>query len=393
MHDDSSYDVVVVGGRCAGASLARSLARAGRRVLVLDRSTFPSDRLSTHLLLVKGMYLLQEQGLLDRLTATGLPLADQMRFNFGEMWIDLPARRQEIGVEHVCAPRRTVLDHLLLQGAEEAGAHVRTGTTVDGLVHDGDRVRGVEAHGPAGRIRATAPLVVGADGPRSTVARLAGAAETRSATSSCQMFAYWDAVDQPWPEVGICPGHGLGVFPTHDGLTCVGVTLQGDRWPDYRRAPEETIRATLRDRFPTAAERVLRGRPATPFRGTNDLANVVRTPAGPGWALIGDASISSDPITGLGMSDAMHAARLLAECVGDVTGAWDEAGVDEALARYAVRRDEVFLPMFAVAERFSSFDWTADEVPALALGMSQANIAELAELTGVELESTLPAAS
>ena len=64
------YDAIIIGARCAGAPTAMLLARAGHRILLLDKSTFPSDKLSTHYIQPSGVQCLEEWGLLDAVIAT-----------------------------------------------------------------------------------------------------------------------------------------------------------------------------------------------------------------------------------------------------------------------------------------------------------------------------------
>jgi hypothetical protein len=78
-----SYDAIVIGARCAGSPTAMLLARKGHRVLVVDRATFPSDTVSTHILHPLGAASLARWGLLDRLTATGCPPIHTYDFDFG----------------------------------------------------------------------------------------------------------------------------------------------------------------------------------------------------------------------------------------------------------------------------------------------------------------------
>src|SRR6188472_2139727 len=117
----STYDVIVVGARCAGAPTAMLLARRGHRVLLVDRATFPSDTVSTHLIHAPGIAALQRWGLLDRLVATGCPPIDSYSFDFGPLTISGRPGPVE-GVDLGYAPRRTVLDALLVDAAREAGA-------------------------------------------------------------------------------------------------------------------------------------------------------------------------------------------------------------------------------------------------------------------------------
>ncbi len=87
-----SYDVIVVGARCAGAPTAMLLARQGHRVLLVDRATFPSDTVSTHLVHQPGVAALARWGLLDRLVATGCPPISTYLFDFGAVEIEGSAR-------------------------------------------------------------------------------------------------------------------------------------------------------------------------------------------------------------------------------------------------------------------------------------------------------------
>ena len=122
------YDAIVVGARCAGSPTAMLLARKGYRVLVVDRATFPSDTVSTHVVHPLGVAALARWGLLDRLAATGCPPIHTYSFDFGPF--TLSGAPGTGGTVAYC-PRRTVLDKLLVDAAVEAGAEVREGFTVD----------------------------------------------------------------------------------------------------------------------------------------------------------------------------------------------------------------------------------------------------------------------
>src|SRR5580692_7406211 len=117
------YDVVIVGARCAGASLAMLLARRGRRVALVDRAEFPSDTISTHFLWPQGAARLASWGLLDRLRSRGCEPIPVLTFDFGS--VVLTGRVPSVqGVSAAYCPRRTVLDSLLVEAAAEAGVEV-----------------------------------------------------------------------------------------------------------------------------------------------------------------------------------------------------------------------------------------------------------------------------
>jgi flavin-dependent dehydrogenase len=313
------YDIIIVGARCAGAATARLLAAKGYRVLALDRSTFPSDRLSTHYIHPVGLAQLRRWGLLDRLIATGCPPITDALWWFG----DVPVRGfsppyDGIGVAY--APRRTVLDALLVEAAREAGAEVREGFSVRQLVFTGDRVTGVRGRAQGGPEQTlTAPVVVGADGRHSLVARQVQAAEYESRPAlTVVYYTYWRGLDRRMNrnEVFIQEDAQIGLIPTHDDA----ILIQAARphsWHEWYRADvdshyHEVIAAAapaLARELSTRGERVDR------FFGTAALENFYRTPYGPGWALVGDAGYHKDPLTGQGITDAWRDAGLLADAL------------------------------------------------------------------------------
>ena len=160
----SHYDAIVVGARCAGSPTAMLLARQGHKVLLVDKDHFPSDTLSTQMIHPPGVARLRKWGLLDRLAATGCPPIERYSFDFGPM--TLAARPRPIdGTDQGFAPRRTIMDKLLVDAAVEAGAEVREGFCVDELLFEDGRVAGLRGHSHGGQaFSERARVVVGADG-------------------------------------------------------------------------------------------------------------------------------------------------------------------------------------------------------------------------------------
>jgi 2-polyprenyl-6-methoxyphenol hydroxylase-like FAD-dependent oxidoreductase len=327
-----AYDAIIVGTRCAGASLALLLARKGYRVLGVDRARFPSDTLSTHFLPPRSAHFLDSWGLLERLAATGCPRIDSMTMHYGP--VVLRGRPDAVGgTAAMYCPRRTVLDQLLVESARQAGAEMREGTLMRELLWDGERVAGIRAVGADGKLyEERAKLVVGADGAFSLVARLVAAeAEIHQPSLTCGYYAYWRGVPTDGVEFYVRAGRDMLVFPTHDGLTCVWAGRARESWGEYRSDVERGYVATL---DPELCARLDAGERTSPFRGTNKLPNFYRRAAGPGWALVGDAAYHRDPLTGMGIGDAFLGASLLAEAVdtaqqGDPTSSF--AGYRRAL--------------------------------------------------------------
>ena len=168
------YDAIVVGARCAGSPTAMLLARKGYRVLLVDRATFPSDTISTHLIHPPGVAALRRWQLLDRLIATGCPSIHTYVMDVGPFTLSGTPGTADSPVSY--GPRRTVLDKILVDAAAEAGVEVREGITVEEVLTDNGRVIGIRGHGKGGpSVTEHAHVVVGADGLSSVVSRTVAA--------------------------------------------------------------------------------------------------------------------------------------------------------------------------------------------------------------------------
>jgi flavin-dependent dehydrogenase len=256
------------------------------------------------------------------------------------------------------APRRHILDELLVKAAVSAGAQLMTGVTIDGIrrSHTG-RVSGVEGRTAAGEVMFPARFVVGADGRGSRIARSVGAAFTEErGEDSAAHYAYfsgeWSAMEYHLGDRSFS-----GVFPTNNGEACVWVGTPADVALQARRS-HETIDAAfdalLEEASPELAVRLSTGatRRST-TRGIIGMPNHIRKPVGPGWALVGDAGYHRDAITGLGISDAFRDAELLASALDLVLcGDADEV---PALADYHATRDEQLRDAFEITCEMTSF--------------------------------------
>lgn len=338
------YDVIVVGARVAGSPVGMLLARAGYSVLIVDRDEFPSDTMSTHFVHPWGLARLQRWGLLDALLATGCPTFPNIRLQAGSFVMPRPVEPTD-GVTVACAPRRTVLDALLVEAAREAGAEVRGRFSVrEVLVEDG-RVVGIRGRNADGSdVEERARIVVGADGLHSAVARAAGAATyNEQPTLTCGYFAYFEDVPAEMAEIYHDEGCIALLFPTHDGQSCIAVQRPRAEFITMRADIEGGFFAVL-DRFGNLGDRVRRGHRVTRWQGAGDLPNQFRVPYGPGWALVGDAGYYKDPITGTGISDAFRDAELLASALE--RGLSGAKPMEEALAGYQRARDSEAMPLY-----------------------------------------------
>jgi flavin-dependent dehydrogenase len=325
------YDAIVVGARCAGAPTAMLLARAGAKVLLLDKSQRGTDTLSTHYIHQSGIRRLADWGLLERLQATGCPPIRRYTFDVGDF--ALTGSPPPIGdVDAAYSPRRYVLDRLLVEAAEEAGAEVRHGVTVEAVDVRNGRVAGERAN-----------IVIGADGRNSTVARAAGARlyDVRP-TLTCAYYAYWTGVEIDGVELYPRPGRMIGASPTHDGRVMTIVLFPQAEFPAVRADIEGSFHDAVA-LAPSLAARLRHGARAERFRGTRLLPNHYREASGPGWALAGDAGCHKDPVLALGITDAFRDADLLAQAI-----------LDDDLDGYGPRRDELSKPGYESTIQFAS---------------------------------------
>jgi 2-polyprenyl-6-methoxyphenol hydroxylase-like FAD-dependent oxidoreductase len=336
------YDVIVVGARCAGASTAMLLSRKGYRVLLVDRATFPSDTLSTHYIHQPAVARLRSWGLLDRLAATGCPPIPTYGLDLGPIALKGCPTPYD-GVDVAYAPRRIVLDALLVEAAAAAGATVRTGLSVHGLLQEDGRVVGIRGRAGGTEVVERTRLVVGADGLRSTVASTVNAPiyENRG-TFRCAYYTYWSGVPLDGFESFGRDAFGAAAVPTHDGLACITVLFPRSQFKQVRGDVERHYLAALDQT--SLGERVRAGTREERWYGTGDLPNRHRHPYGPGWALAGDAGYYQDPITAHGITNAFRDAELLTDAVDRCFGSG--TAMDVALAEYHRRRDDSARRMF-----------------------------------------------
>lgn len=385
-HGHTDYDVIVVGGRVAGASTALLLARAGWRVLVVERARRGSDTLSTHALMHPAVRQLERWGLLEQVVAAGTPGQDRVVFHYGDDPLELELSQV------LYAPRRTVLDPVLVAAAEEAGALVRFGVDVRSVVRGRDgRVAGVrfrDEHGATVELHAA--MTVGADGYRSRVARAVDAPVTRRGTNAgAAVYGYWTGVDTAGYEWGFRPGAGTGLIPTNDGRVCVFVGVPARRFmAELRHDLEGGLHRVLSESTPSIADRVAAGRLVEPVRGFPGVPGWLRRPWGPGWALVGDAGYFKDPITAHGITDALRDADLLARALDRLLRG--DTDVSHVLADYERVRDELSVPFFDVTDTVAGFEWTLDEVQRLHLAMSDAMRREMDVLTELHQSDRRP---
>ena len=333
------HDAVVVGARCAGASTAMLLARRGLKVLLVDRSTFPSEIPHGHFIHRHGPRRLHEWGLLDRMMATGCPPSTSFTLDAGEFRLtgsDLVLD----GIAFGLGPRRSALDRILVEAAIEAGVEFRQGFAVQDYLFEGDRVVGIAGTDRTGGVSYSqrASITIGADGRGSRLARVVGADEYEVVpTLTCLFFSYWSDVPATGLEMYLRRERSIFAFPTNDGLLAVFVAWRIGEQSAVQSDVERNFMAAV-DLAPEFAARLRDGRRVERYRGAANLPNFLRKPHGPGWALVGDAGCHKDPYMALGICDAFRDAELLADAIEE--GFSGRRPLESALSGYERRRND-----------------------------------------------------
>ncbi len=338
------YDAVIVGARAAGSTLAITLADRGWDVALVDRDTFPSTTVSTHLLYPKTLARLDQLGVLDRLRSEhDLPLVSH---RVRALDHDIAGLFTSVdGYDRAAAPRRIVLDKAGVDTALAKGVKGYFGTRAVELIG-----RGTEDDPAAGVMledgrELRASWVFGADGRGSVVATRLGLEKQRPQRGEIAIaYSYWRGI----PSTGeitlqINLDEMLYHGPVEDGLYMLipnGVPdlAQGTK-PERKRKYMEAIR-----RFPETFDPGL-------LEGAEMVTDVAvapepllqgfyRTPAGPGWALVGDACHFKHPATAQGIGDAVEQSLYVAEAL---------SGAKPSLAGYEQWRD---------ARSAEHYDWS-----------------------------------
>lgn len=332
------WDVIVVGARCAGATLAATLARAGVATLVIEADARGTDQpMSTHFMQPPGMQVLDRLGIGDAVRAVTPPTV-----NFRLALDEAEALTPSAPGRHGYCIRRATLDPLLQDVAESSGAELLFGHKVVELVERDGVTRGVVVESARGRTTFEADLVVGADGSHSKIAQLVRAEEYLSAEST--RGGYWAYYEAPevWPFAWDATLEHRGdmmryVFRSDGDRVLLTTVAPREQAASWGRAYRERMQQALLD---SPSTRVLAEgkQPIGKVMGLLRSRFFYRRPVGPGWALVGDAGHYKDFVTGQGMTDALFDAERLARAILSPVR-------DAALEHFWRERDVATLPV------------------------------------------------
>jgi 2-polyprenyl-6-methoxyphenol hydroxylase-like FAD-dependent oxidoreductase len=316
------YDVIIVGGRPAGASLAARLGKRGVRVLIVDRATFPSHPgvPSSPAIHAGTMALLDELGIEQ---ATYDDVHARMRALLidiaGVFTAKFPVPKLANGRDYVMGIDRAKFDAALWDHLDRfPSVEKRSGFNVTNLAWQGKRVVGIigATKGETPR-EITARCIIGADGRYSLIARKAGSeiVEDASTYTSTVYFANWKGVKPLHPDyqVGYVHATARGLdalfFAMPNGEWCINTHARSDR-VRIDGNPERYYMDTLRS-LPRVWKYLEKAERTSNLMGIKQIGNGYRRPSGPGWVLVGDAVHYKDPADGQGIYDALISAKLL----------------------------------------------------------------------------------
>ena len=340
------YDVVIVGSRVAGSILATLLGEAGHRVLLLDRTSFPSDTLSTHFFRAPALSALNQIGVYGEVQSVAPHLTVNFNAVDGIVFPE-PVDRPADYPFYLCV-RRITLDDILVRRARETPlVELRQGAQAKGLLREGDRIVGVRWKESNGYAEARARVVVGADGVRSFVAGEVGVqAEHEEPVHRAMYYAYYRGIEPnegPAAEFHYRGNHLVYCFPCDGGLTLLASSVPIAEFSEYKRDPERKFLSEL-EAMTALAPRLAHAQREGPIRGTGSIPGYMRTPYGEGWALVGDAGMVMDPWSGQGIDQASTHAVTLGQHLSDyLTGKTDWGA---AMSAYHRGRNEFSLKTY-----------------------------------------------
>ena len=358
------FDAIIVGARVAGSAAAIFLARDGRRVLLIDKDAFPSDRLSTHIVLGGGTKVLERMSVLEMLERLGGVRFARMRaigpdFDYGG-----ELARDGADDRGLCLGR-VLMDAAMIDAARSfKGVTFRDRLRVIDLRIEDGAVMGIRGEDASGVHEFCAPLTIGADGMHSAVARIAseriGAFKRIDVPCArAYYYAYFEGVprkqlgDEVVTEFESAPGAGNLVCRCENGLTVAATAFDAAEMQTFRTGLASNLRRYLDRSF--AVGKLLEGATMVGRVFSSGLLNnTCRDPVAGGAILLGDAGLHVDPLFGQGHSLALMSASI----VGELAAGWFSAVRGNsipaaALADFTRRRDAELMPYYKASVRVS----------------------------------------
>jgi flavin-dependent dehydrogenase len=365
MPDSSkNFDVIIVGARVAGSAAAILLARDGLRVLLVDKDNFPSDRLSTHIVLGGGTKVLERMGMLEMLERAGGVRFARSRTVGPDFDYSGDLMREGADDRGLCLGR-VLMDAAMIEAARSFdNVTFRERFRVTDLVIENEAVLGIRGEDASGVHEFRATLTIGADGMRSAVAQIASERidafkRVDVPCARAYYYAYFEGVsrknlgDELVAEFESAPGAGNLVCRCENGLTVAATAFDAAEMQTFRTDLASNLRNHLNRSF--AVGKILDGATiAGKVFSSGLLNNTYRDPVTDGALLIGDAGLHVDPLFGQGHSMALMSAWI----VGELAREWLSIGRGNAipvamLADFTQRRDAQLMPYYKASVQVS----------------------------------------
>lgn len=347
------YDFIVVGARCAGASLGAFLGRYGYRVLLIDKFAEPGPTLSNHIIGEIDVY--ERLGVREKMESVGAPPLTRVRVDLeGHVFeSDIRVTTRALGI------RREYLDRFLL---DEAVSYPNVSclfrTKVSSVIYDEGKVTGVVCQMENGESREFyANVVIGADGRNSVIAKNVETSAIRSIKQELHAVYYGylsNVTPLPIPtfewywndeDIVLCN-------PIDDGLHCFAVMVPNHEALSWKDKVAENFMARI-DRIKTLASRVQKSRIVGQIKGITNFESYVKKAYGNGWVLVGDAGVNLHPITGVGIDNAVCCAEYLAQELHSYM--LERKSWTSAMDEYVRLRDERIQPQYEASLRTLSY--------------------------------------
>jgi menaquinone-9 beta-reductase len=359
-----TFDAIIVGARVAGSAAAILLARDGRRVLLVDKDAFPSDRLSTHIVLGGGTKVLERMGVLEMLERLGGVRFSKMRSIGPDFDYSGELARDSADDRGLCLGR-ALMDAAMIDTARSfEGVTFRERFRLTDLLIEDGAVLGIRGEDASGVHEFHAPLTIGADGMRSSVAQIAseriGAFKrTDVPCARAYYYAYFDGVgrknlgDEVVTEFESAPGAGNLLCRCENGLTVAATAFDAAEMQTFRTDLASNLRRYLNRSFEVG--KMLEGATMVgKVFSSGLLNNTYRDPVADGALLLGDAGLHVDPLFGQGHSMALMSASI----VGELAPQWFSTSGGKSiwsamLAEFTKRRDAELMPYYRASVRAS----------------------------------------
>jgi FAD-dependent halogenase len=377
-------DVVVVGGGPGGATLASLVAMQGHRVVVLEKEEFPRFQIGESLLPPTVHGVCRLTGVFDQLAQAGFTVKRGGTQRWGsnpKPWtFTFSVSAKMTGqTSYAYQVERSKFDKILLDHAGSLGADVREKCTVNAVISDDDRVRGVTYRDAEGNVhQISSKYVVDASGNTSRIYREIGGSRTYSEFfRSLALFGYFEGGKRlPPPNSGniLSAAFDSGWFwyiPLTPSLTSVGAVVRRELASKVQGDPEEALLALIAEcpiisEYLKDAKRVTEGQYGQ-LRVRKDYSYLNTKFWRPGMVLIGDAACFVDPIFSSGVHLATYSALLASRSINSVLGQRvdEEAAFREFEQRY--RREfgvyyEFLVAFYDMHVSENSYFWSAKKV-------------------------------